>query len=692
MSRKKKKRRKRRHLNQTTADTSELTATKSIKGSTPTISACMMVKNEEGFLPQCLNSIKDHVDEIVVLDTGSTDRTVEIAMEFGAKVHHHPWEDNFSKHRNQSISYASGDWILIIDADEEIDKESAPLIRKLVSEARTAGITFNVRSYLDGAAYYTEGSSLRLFRNGHGFHYRGYVHNQLIYRERFTPSSIILWHHGYDLSPDQLKAKQQRSLALLEKQLKEYPDDLPTRHHLAMTLLACEEYETAYQEAKLTVDGMKSRGDSDSYFSWTYFVAVTALMKLERYDEADALAQEAIQYFHWSIDIHYCLTQIKLIRHEHHKVLKHGHTFFKLRDELQKDISRFPVFQFESANRFWIIYRAMGYAKLYLERYDEGEDLFEKAITTAPDNELYRYAEEIGMAFVRLNEKERAVRFLRRLPADDHKYKQALLELGGIYEEREVLEEALTLYGQLKKTHESDERIPLRKGVTLLRLGQYKDAAKAFEKAVQLKENNLEALVNWGLCLEGLGDISKAEEMYRAALAVDHNSPVANLNLGLFLLKGERYLEARDQLQNASSHFSENITLSLALSRVYLETGEIEAMIAPLESALRTLELPSDLMLESVTQMANLYVGIADRLFNDGLYEAFDLTLEIAVLLGPKALDDLKSLAQTALSLGDYQRATKILEAALPINPNDPDLLDLLNLMLGELPRAASTL
>ena len=117
----------------------------------------MIVKNEEKFLSQSLNSIKDHVDELIIVDTGSTDRTVEIAEGFGAKVYHHPWENDFSKHRNQSISYASGDWILIIDADEELDNESAPLVRKLVNEVRTAGITFNVRSYLDEAAYYTEG-------------------------------------------------------------------------------------------------------------------------------------------------------------------------------------------------------------------------------------------------------------------------------------------------------------------------------------------------------------------------------------------------------------------------------------------------------------------------------------------------------------------------------------------------------
>src|SRR5574343_299448 len=84
------------------------------------LSACLMVKNEEENLPRCLNSIKDVVDEIIIVDTGSTDSTIEIAKEYTDKIYIHPWENNFSKHRNQSISYATGDWILIIDADEEL--------------------------------------------------------------------------------------------------------------------------------------------------------------------------------------------------------------------------------------------------------------------------------------------------------------------------------------------------------------------------------------------------------------------------------------------------------------------------------------------------------------------------------------------------------------------------------------------
>src|SRR4030066_756382 len=98
----------------------------------PTISACMIVKNEEKFLAQCLKSIKDAVDEIIIVDTGSTDNTVEIAQSFGAKVYHHPWRNSFSEARNHSLSYATCDWILQIDADEALEQSDIPLLHKLI--------------------------------------------------------------------------------------------------------------------------------------------------------------------------------------------------------------------------------------------------------------------------------------------------------------------------------------------------------------------------------------------------------------------------------------------------------------------------------------------------------------------------------------------------------------------------------
>ncbi|WP_339377658.1 glycosyltransferase [Calothrix sp. NIES-2100] len=96
------------------------------------LSLCMIVKNEEATLPKCLSSVNNVVDEIVVLDTGSSDRTPEIATAYGAKVHHFKWNNNFSTARNEALKYVTGDWILVLDADETLTPEIVPQIHAAI--------------------------------------------------------------------------------------------------------------------------------------------------------------------------------------------------------------------------------------------------------------------------------------------------------------------------------------------------------------------------------------------------------------------------------------------------------------------------------------------------------------------------------------------------------------------------------
>src|SRR5277367_3015111 len=92
------------------------------------ISLCMIVKNEERFLAECLDSVKDCVDEINIVDTGSTDRTVEIARSYGANIIFREWRSDFAWARNEALAMATHRWTLILDADEELERESVGLM------------------------------------------------------------------------------------------------------------------------------------------------------------------------------------------------------------------------------------------------------------------------------------------------------------------------------------------------------------------------------------------------------------------------------------------------------------------------------------------------------------------------------------------------------------------------------------
>ena len=96
------------------------------------LSLCMIVKDEGKFLEGCLESVKNFVDEIVIVDTGSTDNTIQIAEKFGAKVVKHNWDNSFSEARNVSLKHATKDWILVLDADERISEKDLAKIKELI--------------------------------------------------------------------------------------------------------------------------------------------------------------------------------------------------------------------------------------------------------------------------------------------------------------------------------------------------------------------------------------------------------------------------------------------------------------------------------------------------------------------------------------------------------------------------------
>lgn len=140
---------------------------------TEKISACIIVKNEEKFIENCLKSIKDVVNEIIIVDSFSTDKTVEICKKYTNKIHQKKWENSFAKQRNFAISKATGNWVLYIDADETLHAQCQKEIKTLINQKEYQGFTFRIRFYIDDKRYLKHGiwyaknpyfRSLRLFK------------------------------------------------------------------------------------------------------------------------------------------------------------------------------------------------------------------------------------------------------------------------------------------------------------------------------------------------------------------------------------------------------------------------------------------------------------------------------------------------------------------------------------------------
>jgi glycosyltransferase involved in cell wall biosynthesis len=141
------------------------------------LSLCMITKNEEHFLEQCLNSVKDLVDEIIIVDTGSTDKTKEIAKNFTDKIFDFEWCDDFSAARNESLKHATCDWILVLDADELIAREDHQKIKEIIKKNNTGGFILIQRNYFKSKEDLNYGSFENLRVSGAGQDNQGFVNS-----------------------------------------------------------------------------------------------------------------------------------------------------------------------------------------------------------------------------------------------------------------------------------------------------------------------------------------------------------------------------------------------------------------------------------------------------------------------------------------------------------------------------------
>lgn len=191
------------------------------------ISVCIIAKNEENRIEKCLSSIKPYDFEIIVVDTGSTDKTKEIAAKYADKVLDFTWCDDFSAARNFSLQAASNNWIFMLDCDEwikTIDVEELNYFRKHLSDSVGAISRENLVT-VDGRLTLNNTDHTERFFNRKLYHYTGIIHEQLtpIRGDEF-PCLLLhttIEHTGYDLTPEEQIAKGKRNLSLLQKQLSE---------------------------------------------------------------------------------------------------------------------------------------------------------------------------------------------------------------------------------------------------------------------------------------------------------------------------------------------------------------------------------------------------------------------------------------------------------------------------------------
>lgn len=275
----------------------------------PFLSLCIIVKNEEKVLERCLNSVHGLVEEIILVDTGSTDKTKEIAEKYTEHTYDYQWNNSFADARNFAQSKASGEWILVLDADEYLDREN---LEEALHELRSTPETVDALSCviynftgLRGEEV-VQHHSIRLYRNTPNLHYIRAIHEQLEKMEGemiSLPSKLMIFHTGYMLDTVKEKKKSDRNALLLDKELKASDQNPFDYFNLGNEYLAqgkTEEALHAYVKAYQMKKGIE--------YSWVPFNVVQiiqALVNLNRYQDALDVIYDAGKYWSSAPDFPY---------------------------------------------------------------------------------------------------------------------------------------------------------------------------------------------------------------------------------------------------------------------------------------------------------------------------------------------------------------------------------------------------
>lgn len=361
----------------------------------------MIVKDEEDCIGRCLESVKDVVDEIVIVDTGSTDKTIEICQSFQARIERFEWNESFADARNYSIEKATGDWIIWLDADEELDAAAKEIFQDGNHFNDFDAITLHLINYHGDSMDInntTDIAHTRLFRNNHHLRFINKMHECLelknIPKERIGHLDVKVHHYGYLNPIVEKKEKSKRNLKMLNKQIEEGENIYWAYYFIALDYYNKQMYSDALEQINLSILAFLANKTLPP--SMVYKLKYSILISMGCLDTALVGIQKAISLYPDYVDLQ----------------------FFK------------------------------GIILYFLEKYEDAIKTFEECLTLGEDNKDYLILKGVGsfqawyyisLCQKKLNKKEEEfVSILRSLLIAPH-YKEALESLTTLINDKDIL-------------------------------------------------------------------------------------------------------------------------------------------------------------------------------------------------------------------------------------------------------------
>jgi len=651
----------------------------------PKLSLAMIVKDEADNLGRCLNSVQGVVDEIVVVDTGSSDNTVEIAEKFGAKVIHYKWHNDFSAARNVSLEHSTGEWVMFLDADEELVREDIPELKKLLEDAEHEGFFFNEFNFVgdkeeDGVVV---NLAFRLWRNKPEYRFSGAIHEQIVAKVQSQNQNVGLTgirinHYGYLNKATKEKNKVQRNLNILIKEAEKHPDDSFTRFNLGVEYLRLKDHEKALDQYKKAFANLT--GLNLAYASMLIRNIALCLKELGRHKEALKVLKDAKEAYPDYTDLFYLEGLVYLADKDVLSAIHCFETCLDMGPAGKTHISRTGTGGYIAANSLANAYRAIGNEQKAVAAY-------EKALRDNPIDCIT--LSQLGLMLVhreRPNELKRYIESLVDLTSED-----VLLTLSFVFNQGGYYDISLNYLDNIAASSSNPSRAALLRGECLLNLKRYQDAVAELVKVPESSQYFLSASASRAVChillkeykdaIRAIDLIKDNEDYYlihylygsladllsgkSISLSVESAQKKNAQKIIADLLRKFLELEEFEIFEEATGileafGFSPG-EKSLSLGKIYYDVGYNELAIEELISAH-----------ESGYADGEAFFILGLTAFNNEFYEEAKTFFFEALNSGIKEITLYISLARTLIKLEENELAFEVLDMGTEKHPDSP--------------------
>lgn len=565
---------------------SQPVATRSQKKAHPTISLCMIARDEEAFIEDCLKSVQGLADEIVLVDTGSTDRTVQIAQRYGAKVVHHPWRDDFSDARNVSLQHATGEWVLWLDADERLDRGGAEAIRNAIRDPQFAGYLIEIVNEVgdqQNTSTFVH-RACRLFRRLPVTRFEGRIHEQVVpslernaYEVAYL-KGVRIRHLGYrqDIVAD--RRKHERTIRMLREEVQKNPDDLFQRFNLGNAYYVAGQYAEAVSELEPIVDRIEPHAD---HAAIGYVLLANALYPLAQYEQVLGVHERALR-----------------------RGIDHPGLHF-----------------------------ADGYAYLSLRRYAESAEAFRRAIASSDDERFvggdtsisgFKAYYGLAQAYLGLEQLEKSEVECRRALAEQPAFAEARYLLSQLLFTRGETASALKELEQAHRDAPQNPEIARELAVRYEEAERWADAYAIWRRLVSAFRNNPEWRWHSATCAEKLNLWHEAQADYTELTVVHPQFAPAWVNLGRVHL-------AQGDYEGALSCFTRAIELNPEDPNAFFNAGDVLYRLGAYDAAAETYTAG----LQRDPGNAQGFFTLGNAYFQIGAYEAAMMAFQQAIAIDP---------------------------------------------------------